>query len=472
MAYSTIDKCTANFNTKLYTGNGSTRSITGIGHQPDFVWHKYRGGSGGHNLFDSVRGATKRLRSSTNGAQNTGADTLTSFDSDGFSLGADTTGDGVNINGYSNVTWNWLAGGASPSQTYTVKVVSDSGNKYRFDDFGTSAVTLDLAEGGTYIFDGADSSMASHPIKLSETSNGTHGGGSSYNTGVTYLLDGASVTESAYVSGYASATTRQLKIVVAASAPTLYYYCHYHSGMGGQVNTNSTLGSSNFDGSRQAITKVNTTSGFSIISWTGTGSAFTLGHGLGVAPKVYIVKARTGSSGCNWFVYHKEIGATHNLRLNNTSASGAASDLFNNTEPTSSVLSIGDSSCINENNGTYITYAFSEVAGYSKFGSFVGNGSNDGPFIFLGFSAALIIYKNASAGSTDWIMFDPKRIHDGENLDYLEPNTNDAEGYLAVDILSNGFKLTHETNSKFNGNGNTFIYLAFAESPFKNARAR
>jgi len=458
------------FDTLLYTGNGGTQSITGLDFQPDWVWIKVRSHAGdNHHLYDAVRGAAKTLFSNTTGAeQSSDTDRLSSFISNGFTLGNNYR---VNASGRTFASWNWDAGDTD-GKTYTVKVVSDGGNKYRFDDFGTSAVTLDLAEGGTYIFDGADSSMASHPIKLSETSNGTHGGGSSYNTGVTYLLDGASVTESAYVSGYASATTRQLKIVVAASAPTLYYYCHYHSGMGGQVNTNSTLGSSNFDGSRQAITKVNTTSGFSIISWTGTGSAFTLGHGLGVAPKVYIVKARTGSSGCNWFVYHKEIGATHNLRLNNTSASGAASDLFNNTEPTSSVLSIGDSSCINENNGTYITYAFSEVAGYSKFGSFVGNGSNDGPFIFLGFSAALIIYKNASAGSTDWIMFDPKRIHDGENLDYLEPNTNDAEGYLAVDILSNGFKLTHETNSKFNGNGNTFIYLAFAESPFKNARAR
>jgi|TARA_R100000479_G_scaffold175622_1_gene127143 hypothetical protein len=108
MAFSSITKPSDHFNTKLYTGNGSTQSITGVGFQPDWTWIKYRGGTGGHNLFDAVRGATKRLRTNSTGAENTGADTLTAFDSDGFSLGADTTGDGVNISGYSNVSWNWL----------------------------------------------------------------------------------------------------------------------------------------------------------------------------------------------------------------------------------------------------------------------------------------------------------------------------------------------------------------------------
>jgi len=241
--------------------------------------------------------------------------------------------------------------------------------------------------------------------------------------------------------------------------------------MGGQVNPTTTLGSSNFDGSRQAITKVNTSSGFSIISWTGTGSAFTLGHGLGVAPKAYIVKARTGSSGCDWFVYHKEIGATHNLRLNNTSASSAASDLFNNTEPTSSVLSIGDSSCINENNGTYITYAFSEVAGYSKFGSYTGNSSSDGTFVFTGFRPAWLMVKRASHAD-NWMVHDSKR--DPHNLvrNFLLIDTPNAEAADdSCDFLSNGFKWRINSGLR-NQSGKTYIYLAFAESPFKNARAR
>ena len=134
MAYTTIDNPTSFFETLTWTGDGtSPRTLSGLQFQPDWVWHKYRGGAGGHNLFDAVRGATKRLRTDSANAENTGADTLTSFDSDGFSLGADTTGDGVNINGYSNVTWNWKAGNSSGSAnndgsiTSTVSVNTTAG---------------------------------------------------------------------------------------------------------------------------------------------------------------------------------------------------------------------------------------------------------------------------------------------------------------------------------------------------------
>ena len=250
----------------LYTGNGGTQSITGLEFQPDWVWTKERGtgtggGSSNHQLYDAVRGATKRLESSNTSDEDTISNGLTSFDSNGFSIGSHSA---INDNSVANVAWNWDAG-ETDSATYTVKVVSDSGNKYRFNDFGTSAVTLDLAEGGTYTFDQSDSSMSSHPMQLSTTANGTHGGGSAYSTGVTYQLDGSTVTASAFISGFSSASSRKLIITVAASAPTLYYYCYYHSGMGGQANTNSTLGSSNFDGSIQTTVKVNASAGFSLL---------------------------------------------------------------------------------------------------------------------------------------------------------------------------------------------------------------
>jgi len=320
--------------------------------------------------------------------------------------------------------------------------------------------------------------MASHPIKLSETSNGTHGGGSSYNTGVTYLLDGASVTESAYVSGYASATTRQLKIVVAASAPQLFYFCHYHSGMGGAINTNSTLGSSNFDGTIQSVTKVNASAGFSIAKYTGTGSNGTIGHGLGVKPDSYWVKRRTGGLG-DWMVFHKDLGSTKNQRLNENLSNFTQATIWNNTDPTSSVVNVGTSSAVNgtASGSTYVMYCFSEVAGYSKFGSYAANGnSSDGPFVFLGFRPAWIMFKSITGTGQDWIIHDIKR--DDVNYMYkrLKPNNNTVENTSStttarVDFLSNGFKVRGNGNL-IGASGKTYIYFAFAESPFKNARAR
>ena len=436
------------FDTKLWTGNGGTQTITGLNFSPDWVWIKIRTQAYNHVLWDTLRGATIRLQANQTTADGTNTNGLTAFNSDGYDLGDMNN---INKSGDSFVGWNWNAGDTD-GKTYAVTVVSDSGNKYRFDGFGTSAVTLDLAEGGTYVFDWSDSSAQSHPIRFSTTSDGTHGGGSEYTTGV--VKD-----DSAY----------KTTITVAASAPTLYYYCQNHSGMGGQVNTNSTLGSSNFDGSRHVTTKANATAGFSIIKYRGTGSTITIGHGLGVVPQAIIVKTRDSAD--HWAIYHHTLGNGKIAYLNLTNTPASSSAYWNNTTPTSSVFTVGSDNKTNKSGDDYIAYCFSGVSQFSKFGEFEGNGNNDGPFIFCGFSPALIIYKNVDSAQ-DYIMFDPKRIHSGESLDYVEPNTADAEGYLAVDILSNGFKITHETNTKLNGSGNTYIYFAWAESPFKNARAR
>jgi len=471
------------FGTITYSGNGSAnRTISDtslVNFSPDWVWVKRRDSNGYHILTDAIRGAGKYLVSNTTDAESSGGSQLINgFVTNGFQIGTENA---VNSSSGTYVAWNWNAGDTD-GKTYTVKVVSDGGNKYRFDDFGTSAVTLDLAEGGTYIFDGSDSSMASHPIKLSETSNGTHGGGSSYNTGVTYLLDGASVTESAYVSGYSSATTRQLKIVVAASAPTLYYYCHYHSGMGGQANTNSTLGSSNFDGTIQSVAKVNASAGFSIVTYSGNHtSGATVGHGLGIAPKVVIVKARGTVNNQNrgWNVYHAEIGNTKYIQLNSENTPVTNSDWWNNTSPNSTTFTLGNDYDVNADisGGNYVVYCFSEVAGYSKFGSYTGNGSSDGPFVFTGFRPAMVIIKCIS-NTEQWYIIDNKRpefngaLGSSGIMKWLKPNQSSAENQNGLyNFLSNGFKLGYP-GVDTNGNGRTYIYLAFAESPFKNARAR
>ena len=458
MAYTTIDKPTDYFNTVLYTGNNSSsHSITGVGFQPDWVWIKPRNGTDGHVLTDSVRGALKRLRSEGTNAEDTLSGSLSSFDSDGFTVG--NAGE-VNSSSYNFVSWNWSAGGSAPAITYTVKVVSDSGNKYRFNDFGTSAVTLDLQEGGTYTFDQSDSSNSGHPLRFYTAADKS---GGEYTTGVT-------------TSGTAGSSGAKTVITVAASAPTLYYQCSSHAGMGGQANTNSTFGSSNFSGSIQANVSANTTAGFSIVSYTGTGSAATVGHGLSSTPQVYIIKNRSNAR--NWQSYHEPLGNQAYLRLNTTGAASTGASIWNNTSPTSSVFSIGTSSfdAVNASGDNYIAYCFADTGNkFFKAGSYTGNGSSDGSYIHLGFKPAFLMTKRTDSSGA-WLMYDNKRntfnLTDKKllaNESGAENNSTDPSGMTAstnnIDIVSNGFK--QRTNNGYNnGSGATYIYMAFAENPF------
>ena len=446
----TIKLPNKHFDTLLYSGNGSdNRDITGLNFAPDWVWLKRRDGSMSHNLGDTVRGANKVLFSDQTAAENTETDRIKAYNSDGFRLGTDSA---VNFNGYTYVTWNWNAGDTD-GKTYTVTVVSDSGNKYRFDGYGTSAVTLDLAEGGTYIFN----YPSAHPFRFSTTSDGTHGGGSEYTTGVTVI------------------SSTSIQIVVAASAPTLYYYCSSHSGMGGAINTNSTLGSSNFDGTIQTKVKVNALAGFSIINYTGNGTAgSTVGHGLGVKPDFMILRNRPDVT--NWIVYHSELNTDGQsfLELNETQDGlSTSTTLYNSTAPSSSVITLGTNNASNGNNDAMLVYAFSEVAGYSRIGSYLGNGSSNGTFVFCGFRPAWVLIKKSSAAGS-WVLWDNKRNpHNTCDID-VNPNRDFAEDNYSnhdVDFLSNGFKFTSSDNTT-NHNAYKYVFIAFAESPFKNARAR
>ena len=343
MAYTTIDKPTENFNTVLYSGNGGTQSITGVGHQPDWVWIKQRANdSYSHELFDSVRGATKYLVSDGTAAESTSATTLTSFDSDGFSLGSDTI---VNKSGRTLVAWNWLAGGSS---------------------------------------------------------------------------------------------------------------------------------SSNGNGSITSTVSANTTAGFSIVSYTGTGSNATVGHGLGAVPKMIIVKSRSHTK--DWTVYHSYLGNTKWLELNATGAEQTNSNRWNNTSPTSSVFTVNVDSSVNGSSYTYVAYCFSDIKGYSKLGGFRGNGNADGEFVYTGFSPAFVLLKNADE-TEQWWIFDNKRNGYAGNFRYysLNPNSGSNEGTNSadanhIDFLSNGFKL-RTTAQQLNGSGDDFIYMAFAESPFVNSNS-
>ena len=344
MAYTTVDNPELYFQTKLWTGTGSSNTLTLDGSenmQPDWVWTKVRSHADSHSLQDSVRGAGKTIYSDANDAEYTDSTAITSFDSDGYTLG---TQGNVNLNTRTFVSWNWKA----------------------------------------------------------ETS----------------------------FSNDASATS---------------------------VGTIDSTGS------------VNTTAGFSIISYTGTGSVGTVAHGLGVTPKMIIFKNRSTAS--NWLVYHEDVGNTKNLYLDATNAEHDRSDTFNDTSPTSSVFTVGTAD-LNTDGHSIIAYCFSEIKGYSKFGSFTGNASTDGPFLYTGFKPAYFLVKNASDGSANWQVWDNKTSPFNEVQAHLYPNTTGAEvtnsGYNNCDFLSNGIKVT-EDNGDFNGSGNTVIWMAFAESPFVNS---
>ena len=222
-------------------------------------------------------------------------------------------------------------------------------------------------------------------------------------------------------------------------------------------------GSANGDGSINSTVSVNTTSGFSIIQYTGNGSSgATIGHGLGVVPKVVIVKLTSGS-GYDWGVYHASLGNTKNLRLNLTDAEATSTAFWNDTTPSSSLVTLGNNATVNGSGSTYIAYCFAEKQGFSKFGSYVGNGNADGTFIYTGFKPALFLLKESN-GTNSWQIFDNKRP--GYNLTdkYLKPNENAAEvsGNNQIDILSNGVKLK-SSNTGNNGSGQNFIYMAFGQ---------
>ena len=229
-------------------------------------------------------------------------------------------------------------------------------------------------------------------------------------------------------------------------------------------------------GSIDSSGSINTTAGFSIINFTGNGTAgATVAHGLSAVPKLILVKVHTSDTAYDWRVYHASLGATKNMIFNDGSAVATATNKWNDTAPTSSVFSLGDTSGTNESGSGIITYNFVEKQGFSKFGSFIGNGSLDGTFCFTGFRPAFVLLKCSSHASSNWVMLDNKRsnpFNDATCPDALYANDNASEATASpwVDLVSNGFKCRgfNEGNT-INADGNTYIYLAFAEAPFVNS---
>ena len=216
--------------------------------------------------------------------------------------------------------------------------------------------------------------------------------------------------------------------------------------------------------------KKGATQGFDIVTYTGNGGTQNISHSLGVAPKMIIVKGRS-TAGDPWAVYHSSLANTQYLYLNTTAAVATGINLWNSTTPTSSVFSVGAAQDTNRSAGTLVAYLFAEVAGFSKFGSYTGNGSADGPFVYCGFRPSFVMVKRIDL-TNDWFTVDSSRNTYNIASALLRPNTSAAEQTSGViDVLSNGFK-PRTTDSAYNASGGTYIFAAFAENPFKNALAR
>ena len=237
-----------------------------------------------------------------------------------------------------------------------------------------------------------------------------------------------------------------------------------------QWRASNTTAVTNTAGSITSTVSANTTAGFSIVTYTGTGSVATVGHGLGVAPKFIIAKSRN-TAGTSWQTYHIATGATDTMYLNSTGATFASSVYWNNTTPTSSVFTLGAGSFVNTAGYTCVAYCWSEIAGYSAFGSYTGNGSTDGPFVFTGFRPRYIMRKRTDT-TAYWVVYDTARNTYNVVGEDLYPNDSLAgSNDFTMDILSNGFKI-RGSGSNINASGGTYIYMAFCESPFKYANAR
>ena len=348
MAYTTIDNSELYFQTKLYTGTGSTLSVTLDGSedmQPDMIWIKVRNQDSSPMLQDAVRGTDgtsyRAMKPSASSAQTTHAEFLLSIQSDGFTVGSNGK---FGADGDPYIAWCWVAGG---------------------------------------------------------------GAGSSNTTGAT--------------------------------------------------NTTST--------------SVNTTSKFSISTYTGTGSATTIGHGMGVAPACIICK-EAGDSG-DWVMYHHkntDAPETDVLEWNNTTTTADNDGMWNDTAPSSTLITLGGSAVLNNSSDSYVSYAWGEVSGFSMFGKYVGNADTDGTFIYTGFRPAMFIFKE-TGNAENWMIYDNKRTDQAVKSNpidqYMFVNTNgvDTSG-VAVDFCSNGIKLRANNGHINEGN---YIFMAWAESPFVNS---
>jgi hypothetical protein len=291
-----------------------------------------------------------------------------------------------------------------------------------------------------------------------------------------YLVDSVRGTSNYIISNSNVAEASNANFITGITS-TGYSYgsAGYGSGttlVGWQWVAGQGVNNTNNAGTITSTVSANTTTGFSIVTYTGNGSnGASVGHGLSVTPSMIIFKDRTGTNG--WLVYHSSIPSpTGNyLVLNATAATSAASGWC--TPDASKITFTTSYSGTNANGSNFVAYCWTPIAGFSQFGSYTGNGSSDGPFIYTGFRPKFFMYKSTSYSPTDWNIVDTSRDTYNASQKYLRPNTSGAEGNDGdlLDLLSNGIKI-RRSFSDLNRSGENYIYMAFAENPFKFANAR
>jgi hypothetical protein len=334
MAYTTVNKSTAHMNSKIYTGTGSSNALTGIGFQPDLVWLKGRSNATWHWWTDAVRGSSKNIFSNSNQAEGTNSDGITSFNSDGFTLGTNTD---VNGSGNTFVSWNFKGNGA---------------------------------------------------------------------------------------------------------------------------------GSSNSDGDITATVSANTSAGFSIVKWTGTGSVATIGHGLNVPPKLIIIKRLAGNTEAwpvNVTVANSNAGGTLYLNETGSLQSYANASPYPSDTITNSIFYVGSGNNANASGSPFIAYCFANIPGYQRCGEYSGNNNVDGPFVYTGFRPQFLMFKKHNAAGNNWEVHDNARDTYNPSSKRLFANTNGTEATENyVDFLSNGFKI--RTTDATGNSSHKFMYLAIGQS--------
>ena len=485
---------TANFQTTLYTGTAVVRNISQTGNsvfQPDFVWIKNRSAADKHMLLDATRGIIKQLTSDSSATEVDNGDGLTSFsdklwiDASGetkignmtLAAGLANAFDGNTVQGYAacaaggSIGYCGIDWGSGNTKSIT-RVVTFGSSDYGYsnpgrtiniklegstDNFSSSVVDLGGGTGDFTDAIGADKiitptdTTAYRYHRMKETSSV----GSTHFCEIEFFENNTGVTRGFTLS----------------SGPA-GYNDNSENFAAWQWLAGGGAGSSNEDGSiNTTTTTVSTTAGISIGTYTGTGSNATIGHGLGVAPSMIIVKERSNDVG-GWYVYHRMQSGnpfdpqTDYTFLNTNAAKADDATVWQDTAPTSTVFSIGTNDDVNGSSDTYVYYAFADVQGFNRSGGYKGNGSAEGTLAFTGFKPAFVMIKRAD-DTGNWVMYDNQRSPYNEIDDQLFADTTAAEttGSEEIDFLANGFKI-RTADAIINAVNGTYFYMAFAEYPF------